>query len=80
MKAMPVDQVWSRTVREERNLHEHLEPIRTQAEVAAILGLTRQGVHEAERKIIDKIAAEIVAIGDEVAAELRADLYGEDVA
>ena len=74
---MPVDQVWSRTQREERGRERVYEPLRTQAEVAEILGITRQAVDKAEKKAMRTIAAEIVAIGDEVAAKLRADLYGE---
>jgi len=45
MKAMPVDQRWDRTNKEERLYRDgSLDPIRTQQEVADIIGITRKSV------------------------------------
>jgi transcriptional regulator len=75
MKAMPVDQVWSRTVREEWRYRDRShDPIRTQQEVADILGITRKSVDQVEKRAIRKIAAELLAIGDEVGEMLEASL------
>lgn len=45
-------------------------PIRSSDDVGRILGLSGQHVRKIEQRAISKIAAEIVAIGDDVARQL----------